>query len=65
MKAQYGWSNDGLYEGLIGGSIYLGASLGAISGGKVVQRGRRRAVFISLAICMVGTGINLIELLWC
>ena len=37
MKAQYRWSSDGLYEGLIGGSTYLGLSIGAMPTSKNVS----------------------------
>ena len=49
------------YQELIGASIILGCCLGAASGGKLMQYGRRRAHFIAIFAGMFGVVFTLIK----
>jgi hypothetical protein len=48
---------------LIGSSLYLGLSIGAMSAGSFVKYGRRRLAMISLIINFIGTGIVELEII--
>lgn len=57
INAIYGWSDGSeqtKWDSLIGCFFTLGAGIGASTGGKICQWGRRRAHFLACAIGIVG-----------
>ncbi|CDW74001.1 sugar transporter family protein [Stylonychia lemnae] len=61
VKFDFVNENQALYQGLIGSSGVLGMTIGAISGGKIMQGGRKWAFQFSSIIGVIGSGISLIE----
>ena len=57
FKAKLGWA-DGLdtnyHNSILGSSVILGLTLGALSGGVIMKIGRRNTLFISLVIGLIG-----------
>ena len=55
------WPHDqySLYESMVGSSLVLGMSIGAVCGGKLMKIGRRRAQFVNIAIGAFGTGLTM------
>ena len=45
----------------IGASITLGMTLGAVSGGRIIKIGRRRTLFLTICLGIIGLSITLIE----
>ncbi len=63
-NAQYKWMTPHeitVNQQYIGASIILGCTIGAASGGKLMQWGRRRALFITCAVGMVGVSFTLLK----
>lgn len=62
FKAKFGWQ-DGydtdIHNSLLGCSVVVGLALGAICGGRLIQIGRRRSIFV---ICTIGIIGNLITI---
>lgn len=59
LKFEWGDDVEGDYQGLLGGAITLGMTLGAVTGGLVMKIGRRKSLFYCAFIGIVGTGITI------
>ena len=67
FNVKYGWtsqSDQTLYQSLIGSSIMVGLSAGAMFGGKIIVIGRRKTQLLMNLLGMVGVGMTLIENFW-
>ena len=63
-NVQYHWTEPheiAYNQQLVGGSIILGCTFGAASGGKLMQYGRRRAHFIAVFAGMFGVVFTLLQ----
>ena len=57
FEAKFGWADGfdkAIHNSFLGGSIMLGMTLGAVTGGIMMKIGRRRSMFICLAIGLTG-----------
>lgn len=57
IVAKFGWAEGAeqdIHNALLGGSLMLGMTIGAVTGGVMMQIGRRKSMFICLAIGLVG-----------
>ena len=57
INVKMGWLSDkdqNYYQSLLGSSVVLGMTLGAVGGGMLMRIGRRKAIMISCCIGMVG-----------
>jgi MFS family permease len=63
LNVQFEWDNDQikLFGSLIGNAGIFGILVGSISGGKFINGGRRRAIFIMSGLVFTGSGISLIK----
>ena len=58
---KFGWDTTAkanYYQALLGAAVVLGMALGAVGGGVLMKIGRRKALFVSCAIGIVGTLIT-------
>ena len=62
LIAKFGWdvSEARLYNSIIGNAGILGILAGSVTGGPIINLGRRRATFIMDIVVLVGVGISLI-----
>lgn len=63
FNLKFGWdkgTDANFHEGLISGSLILGMTIGAVSGGKLMSIGRRKAQFINITIGIIGISITMI-----
>lgn len=49
---------------MLGASVVLGMTLGAVAGGILMKIGRRRSQFISIFLGLAGVGLTMIVRLW-
>ena len=64
FNAKYGWvtpADKSLNQSLIGSSVVVGLSCGALSGGKIISIGRRKTQIIFNVIGMVGVAMCLVQ----
>jgi MFS family permease len=60
INALYGWettSQKSLWDSLVGSVFSLGAGIGCSVAGKVMQFGRRKSMFLSCVVGIVGCSI--------
>jgi len=55
-----GAAEQDLNQGILGSVLVLGMTLGAVGGGKLMSIGRRKALFICIAIGIFGNANTLI-----
>ena len=63
-NVQYNWTESHeiiVHQQYIGASIILGCTLGAASGGKIMQWGRRRAHFIACVAGILGVAFTMLK----
>ena len=57
FEAKYGWApghDQAIHNAYLGGSVMLGMTVGAVAGGIIMRVGRRRTLFISVLVGIVG-----------
>lgn len=57
FEAKFGWADGfdkAIHNAFLGGSIMLGMTLGAVTGGVMMKIGRRKSMFICLTIGLIG-----------
>ena len=62
FEEKFGWKTENekaLWEGILGGSVILGAALGSFSGGKAMAIGRRKMLMISMLIAILGNLLSI------
>ena len=63
MDVKYGWVTDSeksLHQSLIGSSVIVGLSVGALLGGKVIIMGRRKTMIVMNVVGIVGVAMTMI-----
>jgi len=65
---KFGWEIDSkkanFNQGIISATLILGMTVGALSGGMLMNIGRRRAQFVNITIGIVGISITMIFNYW-
>lgn len=58
--AKFGWTEEeaNLWNSLLSSCGAIGIMIGSLFGGPIISRGRRRAIFITNIIILVGSGIS-------
>ena len=64
VKFEWGDEIEGVKQGLLGGAVTLGMTLGAVAGGMVMRIGRRKAIFYCATIGIIGTGISILPVFY-
>jgi len=61
LSVKLHWPEDkqSLNESMVGSSLVLGMSVGAVAGGWLMKIGRRKAQFVNIAIGVLGTGTTM------
>ena len=61
FEVKFGWTgtDKDVREALLGGAVMLGMTIGALIGGILMKIGRRRSMFICLAIGIAGNLISI------
>ena len=69
IKHQYAWNDDStqnIYEGLITAVIPLGAAIGSLFSSYIFKfLGKKKSCFLVDFLCIIGSGLTLIELMPC
>ena len=62
FEAKFQWKKGqdaAIHNALLGASVVLGMTVGALSGGILMKIGRRKSMFICLALGLIGNGLTI------